>query len=202
MATLDRQVAASADDCFVYWDGLAWVFSFGVPRIRLGYHAADQYKQGGGMRFLNITIPKGATIDAAYLTITARDSDNLNDVNSKIHGEDVDDAATFSDLADYQGRDRTTAVVNWDGIASWTENVEYNSPEIKTIIQEIIDRAGWASGNDLVIFWDDHDDRSTHTNNTERTGKAYDYSTTACPKLHIEYTSPAAAARSRGYIMG
>ena len=201
MVQLDRQVAASADDCRAIWDGSNWVFGTDYTQISVGYWGSNSYKQGGGMRFTNITVPKGSTITSAYLTFTARASRSATTVNSKIHGEDADNPGQFSDLADYEGRTRTTAVVNWDDIAAWTLDSEYNSPDISSIIQEIIDRAGWASGNAMVIFWDDHDDRSTHSAERVRAGYAYDESATKCAKLHIEYTPPG-GARSFGYIIG
>lgn len=202
MATLDRQVGASSDDCFVDWDGAVWTLSLTRIMACVGYNTSSSYKRGGGYRFTNISIPKGSTITAAYITITCDQSATVDTVNSGIHGEDVDDAAQFSDYTDYSGRPRTTAVVNWDAIGNWTKDVEYDSPEIKTIIQEIIDRAGWASGNAMVIFWDDHDDRSSHVSSCRRRGYSYDGSTTKAPKLHIEYMPPAVVGRSHGYIMG
>lgn len=203
MAELNRQVAASADDCRVWWTGSAWAISTTHGRGAVGYWDSDQYKYGSGMRFTNIAIPQNATIIAAYLTLTSYSNYSVTTVNSKIRGEDADDAAQFSDITDYNGRARTTAEVLWDAIAAWTTNTEYNSPDIKTVIQEIIDREGWASGQAIVIFWDDHDDRSSHNSSCVRLPYAYDGSTTKCAKLHIEYTPPAAGgARSHGYIMG
>jgi len=206
MAELDRQVAASADNCRAAWNSSAssWVFDLGpADYVHVGYRGYYRNKAGGGMRFTNITIPEGSAITAAYFTMTCYVSRSNTTVNSKIHGEDADNAAQFSDLADYQGRPRTTAEVNWDSIPAWTLDTEYNSPDIKTIIQEIIDRAGWVGGSALVIFWDDHDGRSTSSDESNREGYSYGGSSTKCAKLHIEYTPPAAGgARSHGYIMG
>ena len=200
---LDLIVTASSDDCDVSWDGSAWVLSLVALSQRVGYTNDTNYKLGGGMRFLNVTIPKYAIIDTAYLTLRAYATRTGTTVNSKIKGEAADNPVTFSDLPDYQGRAKTTAAVNWNSIPAWTLDIDYNSPEIKTIIQEIVNRAGWASGNALVIFWDDHDDLSSHATGCRRQGYSYDTSTTYCARLHIEYTPPpAGGARSFGYIMG
>jgi type IV pilus assembly protein PilY1 len=203
MPSIDRQVGVSADDIRVHWTGSAWSAVLGAAQVYVGYYNDNYYKWGSGMRFTNITIPKGSNITAAYLTIRADASRSGTTVYSKVRGEDADNPAQFSDITDYWDRPRSSAEVNWDGIPEWTLDSEYNSPDIKTVIQEIIDRAGWVSGNDLVIFWDDHDDRSDHASGCSRRGYSYDGSSAKAPKLHIEYIPPAAgAACSRGYIMG
>jgi hypothetical protein len=189
MATLNLQVASSVDDCFVYWNGSSWALITNNAYQDAGYAYSSTHKMGGGMRFQNVTIPGGATITAAYLTLRAAGNRANTAVNSRIKGEDVDDAAAFSNYSDYSGRARTAASMDWDNIPAWTAETEYNSPDIKTIIQAIINRPGWASGNDLVIFWDDHDDRSTHANQTERYAYSYDGSATKAPKLAITYTT-------------
>ena len=156
--------------------------------ITVGAYNGTYYEYGGGMRFTNITIPQGATITEAYLTLRCSNT-GQGATNSRISAEDVDDAPTFADnktTFDTRWAARTTARVDWDAIPDWTLNNDYNSPEIKTVIQEIVDRGGWSSGNDIVIFWDDFEDRSTHA---ERRHHAYAYegSSTYAPKLIITY---------------
>jgi hypothetical protein len=46
--------------------------------------------------------------------------------------------------------------VNWDNtssptLGSWTLKSSYTSPELKTIIQEIVNDTNWTSGNALAI---------------------------------------------------
>lgn len=188
MTILNLQVIASTDDCLKQY-GDTFYLDFVVQRV--GDVQNYDTLSGGGMRFTNVTMPKGAIISTAYLTIRAYSmQDDHESVRSRIRGEAVDDAVTFSDLPNYDGRVRTTAVVDWDNIPIWVGDTDYNSPEIKTIIQEIVNRDGWVSGNDLVIFWDDHEGRSD--GQAYRDGYPYDSSATYAPKLHIEYarTSP------------
>ena len=144
------------------------------------------------MRFTNVTIPPGSVITAAYLTLRARLSESGSACLTRISAEDVDDAPTFADdLAVFITRwnARTAARVNWDNIPNWTADTNYNSPELKTVIQEIVDRAGWASGNDIVIFWEDFEDRSTHAVCNRRSAIPYDLTPANAPILHIEYTA-------------
>jgi hypothetical protein len=196
MATLDLQIQASADDGRKYWTGAAWTWATNSAYQNVGYFQAAIYKIGGGMRFQSVTIPKNSYITSAYFTVRANDSPAGANCKTYIHGEDVDDAAAFSDLANFDGRDRTTAGVPWDNIESFSAENDYNSPDIKTVIQEIVNRSGWASGNALVIFWDDFDDRSTHASENYRSSHSYDGSTTYAPKLHIEYEPPQSVALS------
>lgn len=192
-------VAASSDDCGVYWNGTAWVLSaLTITLTTLGKTGSTWYKSGGGFRFTDVTIPQGTTIDAANLTFIAGSTLSTTTVNARITGEDVDNATTWSTLADYQARRGTvvggannnyitTAQVDWDGIAAWTVETSYQSPSIVSVIQEIVNRAGWASGNALALWVDDHDNRAT----ARRQISTWDHATYAPPALYVEYTSAA-----------
>lgn len=200
MATLNIRVSADTDDCTRGLEEDA--FSLSTDYLYCGWgNAANVSQRGCGMRFAGITIPKGSTIDTAYITFTAKASQSGTVVNTRITGEDTDNAATFSNKADFDTRyaAHTTAVVDWDGLAAWTLDTEYQGPEIKTVIQEIIDRASWASGNAMVLFWQDFDDRSTAQAAT-RQGYSHNADPNKAPLLHIEYTPP--AGRSRALIIG
>jgi len=193
--TLDLQVGASNDDC---QRRLATsYFSLTDNNEQAGAYSSTYYGYGCGLRFTGITIPNGATIETAYLKFTARSADTYLPL-TRISAEDVDNAGDFSgdDAASFDTRfgNHTTARIDWDNIPAWSvdeEGADTTSPEIKTVIKEIVDRASWASGNAMVLFWEDFDDRSTHhaTNHYIRSGYSYDSSTTKCGKLHIEYTS-------------
>ena len=184
------QVGASSDDASRrlnpdYWS-LIW------PGIIAGHQDPGAgYLYGGGMRFTNITIPQGATVSTAYLTLRANFSMSTTVVNTRISAEDVDDAPTFADNAaayDARWAARTTARVDWDSIPAWTVDNDYNSPSIVTVIQEIVSRALWASGNNIVIFWEDYEERSTQSADVYRQAYSYDGSTTYAPKLVVTYT--------------
>jgi len=181
------QVVTGNDDCWRRKVTDAFLLD-SVQQV-VGRWSADYYGYGGGMRFTNVTIPAGSTIDSAYLKITCRAARAGTTVNSMISGEDVDDAATFSDVTDFDTRyaNHTTAVVYWNNIGAWSLDVEYSSPDIKSIIQEIVDRGGWASGNDIVIFWEDFAYQSTGDQSI-REGYTYNSSPGKAPKLTITWT--------------
>ncbi|MBA7575476.1 hypothetical protein ES708_17306 [subsurface metagenome] len=204
MASITRQVLASSDDCR-RWYYTSEQFSLTSGEFEAG--ASNLYpKDGSGARFPNITIPKGATIEnGTHLTLRCRYATDGVIVKSRISADDVDDALTFSTVEDFDTRyaARTTARVNWDSIPAWTVNVEYDSPEIKSVIQEIVNRAGWVSGQALAIFWEDFEGRSSKVSKSYRRAYSYNGSVEFAPKLVIAYTPPVVAVgRSFGFIIG
>lgn len=104
-------------------------------------------------------------------------------------------------MADYQARRGviiggandnfiTAAQVDWDAIADDVGGTWYDSPDISTIIQEIINQPGWASGNPIALWWDDYNDRSNHISNCCRSGRDFSSLPGNAGKLHIEYNLP------------
>ncbi len=190
MAEITRQVGVSSDDCLRRLTPTFW--SLTAVDITVGSFSSTLYQYGGGMRFTNITIPQGATITGAYLTLMAAFTQNAVNVKSRISAEDVDDAITFADdraAFDTRWGLRTTARVDWDDIESWTAGSSYDSPSIVSVIQEIVDRGGWVGGQDMVIFWDDFEDRTAHFDKQRRCAQE-EHATYDAPKLVITYIVP------------
>ncbi|WP_300460945.1 PilC/PilY family type IV pilus protein [Desulfobacula sp.] len=139
----------------------------------------ESKRQAIGIRFLNIAIPHGAVISDAYITFKAKDTET-GATDLIIKGEDRDDAARFSDTDyDITGRPVTDAVVNWNNVDDWNDNVVYNTPDLASIIQEIISRVGWVSGNDMVFVI---------TGSGQRRADSFDGSPDNAPELHVEFT--------------
>lgn len=179
-SSLSRQVVANYDDC---WVRISTGSFFGAGEIYIGDQAnTTSYDHRGGMRFTNISIPEGTTIVSAYISLKAQNYAGQI-VDSIIRGQDADNAATFSTYSDFIGRNRTTAEVNWTP-AAWVNSVWYNSPDLADIIQEIVNREDWESGNSLVIFWEEADgwDVQDYTS-------AYDYNSGSAnaPQLYIGF---------------
>lgn len=186
-AIVERLARVSADDIEVHWNGAAWVASIITDAWWVGYFDGSYQKMGGAGRFLNIYIPSGVTILEAYLKPTCRTSDASTGVKSRLRGEKDINPATFSTYANYDARTRTTAQIDWDDIPSWTLGTQYQSPDIKTIIQEIINLVGWTSGNPIVIFWDDHEARTATDIARLRRARSWDHASRTPPMLYVKY---------------
>jgi hypothetical protein len=70
MTTRSILVAASYDDCMVQWTGAVWGIYPTLPYLDTGINVGTSDKRGNGMRFRNVLIPKGATINTSYITFT------------------------------------------------------------------------------------------------------------------------------------
>lgn len=105
-----------------------------------------------GLLYDNVTIPQGATITNAYIKFRSEDNSPSSSASVKVYAEDVDNASTFSytddDITD---RTKTTANVTWS-IERWYTNSYYNTDDISSVIQEVINRSNWSSGNKLNII--------------------------------------------------
>lgn len=110
----------------------------------------------GSFRFTGVTIPAGATITSAKITFTTNSYGGpTNQLYLKIIGVDEDDTAEYvtSPIDTARTRTHTTASVDWDpNITFTTQYQTYDTADFTSVVQEIIDRGGWASGNDLGIY--------------------------------------------------
>jgi len=114
-----------------------------------------------GVRFQAVTIDKLEQINSATLQFQSDAGDSAT-TNLRIYGElpADDDANAFSSTTDnISDRPLTTAYVDWMNIPAWSSSEvgpDTTTPDLTSIIQEIVDRGGWANGNDLVLIIFDH----------------------------------------------
>ena len=139
-------------------------------------------KQAVGMRFTAITIPRYATINTAFIDLVA-DEAHSTPTYLRVFGQAVDDAATFAGgTSNITGRATTTAAVDWDDLPAWTVGTTYTTPDLGAVLQELVDRAGWASGNDVVIMV---------AGTGRRVADSHNGSVANAATLRIDYTAPA-----------
>ncbi len=111
-----------------------------------------------GARFQNVGIPQGAQIIQAHLRIYVKERPTRT-VSVIYEAEDIDDSPVFTTTPyDFSNRTMTTAKVAIT-LPDWTLNTWEDGPDIKGLVQEVVSRAGWTSGNAMSIFI--RDDGST-----------------------------------------
>jgi hypothetical protein len=185
--TVEVQVSASSDDaeeCAA--DHVVYLTSSDIELIRddnAGGGSLCTGDQEVGIRFNGVDIPQGATITNAYVQFQV-DETSSEETLLTIVGQVVDNAATFSSATgDISSRPRTTSSVSWSP-AAWATvgeaGLDQQTPDISSVIQEIVIRPGWPSGNSLVILI---------TGSGQRTAESFNGSQAGAPLLHIEYTT-------------
>jgi hypothetical protein len=136
-----------------------------------------------GMRFTALNIPTGASIVAAWIQFQVDEVTSVA-TSLNIQAQDIDSAPTFTSVAgSISSRIRTSASVPWSPVA-WNNNAEagpnQRTPDISAVIQQIVDRPGWASGNALAIIV---------TGTGHRVAESFNGLPAAAPLLHVEYTT-------------
>lgn len=136
----------SADDGYEDKEG---VVDSSASNYWCAYRITPLIERNGLVRFRNVTIPKDSAIQSAYIRVYVPGL-TYDDPFLYIYANDVDNAADLVAEEEVTDRVRTTAEVPWteDSIGGdWA-----NSPDITDVIQEIVSRGGWVSGNALAVL--------------------------------------------------
>ncbi len=114
-------------------------------------------EQEVGLRYQNVLIPQGATINSARIQFEADDTNaGANDL--LIFTEDIDDAPVFVDGAanfNITLRTKVTPGISWVP-AAWNVIQERAAPQLtpdfSARVQDVVDRIGWTAGNSLIVI--------------------------------------------------
>ncbi len=137
-----------------------------------------------GLRFNGIALPRGVTIDSAVIIYKPLENGSyVEPLKVTIKGVSSANPATFSTTIPLTTLPPTVAAVNLDDSENglWKAEHWHSSPNLKAIVQEIINLAGWTSGNSMAFLI------SNDGTPSERSFPAYDYSPADAPILYIQY---------------
>ena len=133
-----------------------------------------------GLRFNDIPLEPRQIVEHAYIQFTSEDKDK-GQSKVTIYGHDTIDAPTFTtDNGNISLRLLTSESVMWN-IPKWKDEKSgpaQQTPELKSILQEIIDKPGWSHGNSVAFIFTDGigSDKDAHS---------FDSSTSKAAVLHI-----------------
>jgi hypothetical protein len=185
--TLTRKIAAPKDDAEEYLAG------DNIGKVDLWSSDLELSKENDrqiiGLRFKNIRIPKNATITNAYIQFQVDENRICNGKKVKIFIQKSNNALEFNNnLKNISSRKRYGSVVNWFP-ANWNigdRGVNQKTPNLKTIVQKVVNRSGWRLGNAMVFLLKG----SNNINQNHRcTAESYNGDINGAPELTIEYES-------------
>lgn len=171
---LQLSVSSGADDAIEVWN--LGTMDSSHQDVHLGW------EEFGAIRLDGVGIPQGSQILSAQFEFVAFHNDSQS-CSVNISAEASDDSAPFGTTSGYlSGLPQTTASVDWSSIEAWTAGSQYQSPELRIIIQELVNRPGWAQGNALTVLFE------TNASSVGKRGvTAYETSAAQAPKLTVTY---------------
>jgi hypothetical protein len=175
---LDVPVAVGSDDAHEWSDG---TISRTGGDLELGVDSSPNLAMTTGVRFTGITAPRGATITRAYVQFVA-DENGTTATSLTVRAQASDNAATFGTTAfSISSRPRTSASAAW-APPTWTAGsagTAQRTPDLSSVLQEVVNRPGWAAGNALAVII---------TGSGRRTAESFEGGPK--PILHLEYARP------------
>lgn len=160
-AALILPPAVSGDDGSWHNTG-AGSFSLTQPSLTIGDADAANNARHGFFRFPAVYIHRGATVNS--FKINLRPAGLTGTIPPMtIVGNAADNAVGPANRTAANALALTTATVAWTP-ASWVTGVRQDTPELAPILQEIVNRPGWVSGNAVIIMFKVVEDAFTTAN--------------------------------------
>jgi hypothetical protein len=192
MTDVNVSIAANSDDghCTTSGGGFSATGTYAI----LGDLYGTPYR--GFFRFDPVAIPSGATITAAILRMVSTGNLSGTVCNLNVYLEDADDPSQHASGADVIGRSLTSAVA-WDAVAAGTTGGTFDTPDLSSILQDVIDRPGWATGQAIVVhIVDNGSDYAAW-----RQGASLENTTHAEPELRVSYELGTPAPTEESFSM-
>jgi len=142
------QVSADADDGLTITGGANYFYGNDHTYLSVG-DSVSLYDRDTAARF-TVNIAQGQPIISAKLKFCAF-GEVYGSPTGLIAAEDSDNAAQILDMDDFDSRAQTSESVNWSP-SGWVAGTWYDSPAITDVVQTVLDRGSWASGNNMIIF--------------------------------------------------
>ena len=148
-------------------------------------------EQRVGVRFRNVGIPQGATINSARIQFTVDEVDT-GSTNLIVSGQDIGNAPIFASTdGDITNRTQTAATQTWT-VPPWDtvgqSGTAQLTPDLSSIVSEITTRADWASGNSMVFMLEAG--AGCNSSSCQRTAESFNGVSASAPRLVIDFELP------------
>lgn len=177
----DWKVGADADDGFVDTNSSTFYTMYGSNLL---YIAGLYYNLFA--RFTNVTITRSATITSTVLSITSSGNKSTAETNVLYCFADADNPSAPTTFNEFTGISRTSGVEH-NNLPTWSTGTTYQSSQLNTDFQTVVNRAGFSSGNAIIAFIMDNDSGSA---SAYRSTYSYSKGSTYAIKISITWTEP------------
>lgn len=187
-----------------YWDG--WVYT-GSTDLEMGmwdtWDTPDKGAVTVGLAYPDVQIPKGVIILQAYIQFEADADDDVpwqvtiwgdNTANADMFADDPDPELSIppdpsTNSFDISGRPKTPMSAVWN-MPTWVtgdRGVDQRTPDLKEIVQHLIDLDGWAAGNTMAFMLAASGDNANPTVDDAGNGREAECGPGDGPSLYIVY---------------
>ncbi|MFL6621712.1 MAG: VWA domain-containing protein [Sulfurifustis sp.] len=180
--TVQSQVGASSDDAEQLVSNGAVI----LDNATLTMVKTVTNNQVVGLRFSNVVVPRKATITNAFIRFEAANSNSAATYPTSltIKAQKSSNPGTFTTATNDVGN-RTTganaaaASVAWNSVPDWISGKTYTTPNLTSIVQELVDQSTWCGGNSMLF---------TISGTGTRIAASFDSSSGDSPVLVVQYT--------------
>ncbi|PQB04113.1 Ig-like domain-containing protein [Aureitalea marina] len=187
--TISKRIEIGKDDVEEEEDGGMYSTSSDLEMVN-NDNDGGRGNQKIGLRFNEIVVPQGATITDAYVQFR---SDETNSVRAELllYVQDAANAEAFG-TEDYNvtNRDRVSGSVYWNPqlwSAVGQTGTDQRTSDISSLVQQVVDRCDWQSGNSVAVFIEGTGNSLTNAN-AKVVGDSYEGSSGNAPQLVITYS--------------
>lgn len=148
MTTLNLVITANGDDAREIADGSTSTSSSSM--------ISDDPGEYLGFRFTGVTVPNAATINTALLAVwvgSNAEDEPWHVINLEAH-DNAPAISAGSNNFNLSGRTYTGSPVIWDNANLGVGGAPggfVTAPDLSAPLQDVVDRAGWSSGNAVLI---------------------------------------------------
>ena len=133
-----------------------------------------------GLRFTDVFIPKNAVVKNSYIEFLSQSNQAESSVFF-IVGEKIANSPVFAtESYNLSSRTKTSAFKAWEPLA-WDAGNPYQTSNISSLVQEIIDQPGWSESNAMSFFL---------SGEGLREAESFESDSSAIATLYVEYGLP------------
>lgn len=174
------RVSDSSDDAKAYGSNMETTSSDALIGYT-GYYRCDFLA-----RFTGVMVPPGIQVDSAFMVLRTSSSQSGMVCSGKVCAEDTSAAHAFSNYADYASRLIGDSAVDWSDLPPFSAGDWVRTPDIGSVVAEIVGRPDWVEGNPLAIFVCDDNSSSGALRRFSQIDASINY---ACSLL-VYYSTP------------
>ncbi|OGG27735.1 hypothetical protein A3A59_05715, partial [Candidatus Gottesmanbacteria bacterium RIFCSPLOWO2_01_FULL_42_10] len=138
-----------------------------------------------GLRFTGINIPQNSLVTSALLEGFSAKTNQSATASAMIYADAIGNSSIFTSLNLPSQRIPTTSQVTFNPSTTWAINTWYNFGELAPVIQEIVNRSDWQTGNSLSLIM-----KGNSPIATKRFIYSFENSASSAAKLTVTYTQP------------